>query len=188
LSFENATPKYRIYDPELEAQKTIIKGRNTRRCFEIIDEISGKSLVYFSRNLGLLQEFESDISTNVLKARLEAFGMENPDEFVRRYEQESRMLREVFKTGLSLGIIKNKGADGFEYNGRLLGLHEESVITYLKQYPEVSIQLTREVEENDKLTSEIQKEEKEIIKKTTDKKKNSEGGAGGSGRSSENEL
>jgi hypothetical protein len=74
--------------------------------------------------------------------------------------------------------VKNKGADGYEYNGRLLGLHEESVITYLKSNPEVTVQLARDIEDNDKMTDSIQKEESEIIEKDEKKKPGPKSGTG----------
>lgn len=163
--FQNASPKYRIHDEEREAEKISLKATYTRKAFAIVDDITGKNMVYFCRNLGVIQESDKDLSVNVLKSRLNAFAMENAEILVRRYEQESRSLREIFKTGLALSIVKDKGADGYEYNGRLLGLHEDAVIRYMKENPEVNISLSREIEENDKMTIDIQKEEQELEKK-----------------------
>jgi len=163
--FQAASPKYRIFDPELEAIKITKKANNTRLAFGIIDELSGKNLVYFCRNLGIIQDADTGVSVDVLKSKLNQYAIENPDTFVLRYEQESRNMREIITSGLLLGFIVNKGADGFMYNGRLIGLNEESIVSYLKSNPELYIQLAREIEENDFLTISVQKEEKEEASK-----------------------
>jgi hypothetical protein len=158
--FQNTDPKYRIYDPEWESEQIRYKAKMARAAMAKIDELTGKNLVYFCRNLGIANDITKETTSNLLISRLEEFAMSNPIEFMERYESSDRSINETIMSGMTFGLLSDRGADGYYYDGVMLGLNIQQVITYMKQNPDLYIRFSKAIEEVDVTTKSIIGEQK----------------------------
>lgn len=166
-------PVFRVYDPEMEANKSIIDDDALLVALTRIKSMKGKSMVWFARSLGI--NVIPGTSPKVLRSELSKYSKNDAVSFNKYFDAIDRDVNEVFANAKDLGIIKYDLQMGYMYQRLPIGGNEGSAIQYLKENPEVMRNVHRDIENLDRAGKELElaepADEKEDVKKTKAKTK-----------------
>lgn len=125
---------FRVYDEVKAAEKTLIKIVAGQKAVTIAKGLSGNTLVDMARNLGI-----STRHTNftIILAEVCKAANDNPEEFLRIWENPHRESITIFKKGLEQGLITFDINNGYSYGGVPLGMTEAAICEYFEKNPHI---------------------------------------------------
>lgn len=129
--FQAADPIFEIFDADVEASKTSNRAMLVSNAINKAYKMKKNEILNFHRYLNLPSPFE--ITPSRIKSDIVTFAMENPEEFMARYDAENRKIYEVFSSAKALGIISYDLEKGFIYKGTFLGFTDFEVIRFLEE-------------------------------------------------------
>lgn len=171
-------PIYQVFDEELEAKKDLLKTKELKEAFKRIDKLDPVQLILFARTLRTSEHQDFDLSFNtsydVIQAKVLNFAHHDPILFNKIWNSNDRAYKEVFVNGYAVGIIDNKQGMGYYFGSTFLGQNDEQAISFMKDDPQLTEAIRREVFEKDTLllnyTTDKKKDKKSETKKDNNKK------------------
>lgn len=149
--------EYKVFDRELEAEKVIVENKVKRKAGRLIDDMRPLEMYDMARNCGLSVENDSPATVQSL---LYKKSENNPEEFMRIYDDINRPILTVFKRGIVTGLVKFDLNKGYIWKDSLpLGSNDMQVIKYLHQNVSLLVTMDQETKERDRIFKDNASEE-----------------------------
>jgi hypothetical protein len=129
--FEGADPVFYVYDADVEASLTTKKAMMTSEAINKAYKMKKADTLSFHRYLGINAPLE--ITPSRIKNDIVSFAMENPEEFMSKYDDPNRNIQELFNSARALGAITYDLDKGFIFKGTFLGFTDIEVIRFLNE-------------------------------------------------------
>ena len=127
----NADPVFYIYDADVEASATSQKAMTMKSAIDKAHKMPKDKTLNFHRFLAI--PAPTEITPQRIKNDIMAFAMENPEEFMNKYDDPNRAIQELFNAAKSLGAITYDLDKGFVFRGTFLGFTDLETIRFLKE-------------------------------------------------------
>ena len=129
--FQRTDPLFYVYDEDVEAAKDASKAMTVSNAIQKAFKMKGPEILSFHRYLAL--PLPAEVNKKRIKNDLTKFAMENPEEFMNRYDDPNRKLGEIFGSGKALGVIIFDADKGFTYKGTFLGHTDIESLRFLEE-------------------------------------------------------
>ncbi|MFA6916974.1 MAG: hypothetical protein WC222_11295 [Parachlamydiales bacterium] len=170
--FHGMEPVFRVYDPEMEAKKDIVKATALGLAITRVKTMRTAELIGFARYLAL--PIPEEVSDKLVRAEIMRFVMMNPVEFNHKFDDENRQIAEIFYSANSLGLVIFDIEHGYSYKGTFLGSNELDSIRFLMKdtltLTSISSVLKQTDTDAEKLKSKEQNDEDDLSDKVKPKK------------------
>lgn len=123
-------PIFYVEDASIEARKDIAKAEKMQRAFAVVDNLDGKEVVSLGRYMGL--EMIDSYAYNTIIGQLKRKAMENPNNFLQKYDNSNRQFEELFVTAIELSVIREEVGKGYFFEEILLGLTRDEGIEKIR--------------------------------------------------------
>jgi len=157
----NASPQFKLYDAEMEAQKDIIKIEDKMKAFTLAQQLKDKELISFARNVGASVTPTSTIGT--IRGDIFKLADSNPTLFIEKWEDKDRIVWEVMKNALAVNVIVLDTQKGYQYHAMPMGMNEHQVVAKLNAEKDLFLAISKEIEHKDEISKRIVKTEKVYV-------------------------
>lgn len=129
--FQRTDPLFYVYDEDVEAAKNASKAMTVSNAIQKAFKMKKEDILGFHRYLAL--PLPAEVNQKRIKNDLTKFAMENPEEFMSKYDDPNRKLGEIFGTGKALGVIIYDADKGFTYKATFLGHTDIECLRFLEE-------------------------------------------------------